>query len=144
MVANDVGVGVVAFCPVHATILGSGAPSSIQDWQPTHLSIFPGQTVTPGKAEYPAGIGWLWVDITEDKLGGHMGMARFRVRLRDTKRFMEIVTVWAEGETAAINDVKTWFEVQHDLGQVWVEEEAELIGRTPIQETLAKPNRTRG
>jgi hypothetical protein len=47
-----------------------------------------------------------------------MGKARYRVRLRDTNRFMEIVTVWAEGETAAINDVKSWFEVQHDLGQV--------------------------
>lgn len=57
-----------------------------------------------------------------------MGNARYRVRLRDSKRFMEIVTVWAEGETVAINEVKRWFEVQHDLGQVWVEEEAELIG----------------
>jgi hypothetical protein len=84
--------------------------------------------VTRGKAEYPGGIGWLWVQITEDKLGGHMGNARYRVRLRDSKRFMEIVTVWAEGETVAINEVKRWFEVQHDLGQVWVEEEAELIG----------------
>lgn len=52
--------------------------------------------------------------------------------MRDTgfgcaTRSIEIETVWAEGETAAINEVKRWFEVQHDLGQVWIEEEAELI-----------------
>jgi hypothetical protein len=31
-----------------------------------------------------------------------MSRARYRVRLRDTKGFVEIVTVWAEGETEAV------------------------------------------
>lgn len=57
-----------------------------------------------------------------------MGQARYRVRLRDTKGSTEIVMVWAEGETEGVSKVKNWFAVQHDLGQVWVEQEAELIG----------------
>jgi hypothetical protein len=60
-----------------------------------------------------------------------MGKARFKVRLRDTKGFTEIVTVWAEGEAQAIDATKLWFEMQHDLGQVWVEEEADAMGPDP-------------
>jgi hypothetical protein len=39
--------------------------------------------------------------------------------------------VWAEGETEAINEAKLWFDVQHDLGQVWIEEEADRMGSAP-------------
>lgn len=39
--------------------------------------------------------------------------------------------VWAEGETEAINEVKVWFQVQHDLGQVWIEEGAQRMGSDP-------------
>jgi hypothetical protein len=60
-----------------------------------------------------------------------MSRARYRVRLRDTKGFVEIVTVWAEGETKAIEAAKVWFEVNHDLGQRWTEQEVEQIGRDP-------------
>jgi hypothetical protein len=63
--------------------------------------------------------------------GGDVGKARYRVRLRDTNGFAEIVTVWAEGEAEAIDATKTWFDLQHDLGQVWVEQEAELLGPDP-------------
>ena len=51
-----------------------------------------------------------------------------RVRLRDTKGFTEFVTVWADGPKEAIERTKVWFEVMHDLGQVWTEHEAEWIG----------------
>lgn len=54
--------------------------------------------------------------------------ARYRVRLRDTKGFTEFVTVWADGPKEAIERTKVWFEVMHDLGQVWTEQEAEWIG----------------
>jgi hypothetical protein len=53
------------------------------------------------------------------------------VRLRDTKGFTQTVLVWAEGETEAINDAKLWFQVQHDLGQVWIAEEAKRTGSDP-------------
>ena len=61
-------------------------------------------------------------------VGGSSPNARYRVRLRSTKGFTDIVTVWAEDETAAIDDAKLWFEIQHDLGQVWIDEEAQRIG----------------
>lgn len=51
-----------------------------------------------------------------------MSNARYRVRLRDTEGYRQIVTVWAEGEAEAIERTKLWFELQHDLGQVWAEE----------------------
>jgi hypothetical protein len=57
--------------------------------------------------------------------------ARYRVRLRDTRGFVEIVTVWAEGGAEAIEETENWFRVMHDLGQKWVEEEAEMIGPNP-------------
>ena len=60
--------------------------------------------------------------------GEYKGKARFKVRLRNTQGFTEIVTVWAEGEAEAIDATKLWFEGQHDLDHVWVAEEAELIG----------------
>lgn len=53
------------------------------------------------------------------------------MRLRDTHGLTETVMVWAEGEAEAINEVKLWFEVQHDLGQVWTKEEAHQIGSDP-------------
>lgn len=56
-----------------------------------------------------------------------MGNARYRVRLRDTKGFTDTVMVWAEGETEAINGAKLWFQVEHDLGQVWIEQEAQRM-----------------
>jgi hypothetical protein len=70
-------------------------------------------------------------DLPSTRIEGpteHKGKARFKVQLRDTGGFTEIVTVWAEEEAEAIDATKLWFEVQHDLGQVWVEEEAEVIG----------------
>jgi hypothetical protein len=39
--------------------------------------------------------------------------------------------VWAESETEAINEAKLWFQVQHDLGQVWIKEEVQRIGSDP-------------
>jgi hypothetical protein len=39
--------------------------------------------------------------------------------------------VWAESETEALNDAKLWFRVQHDLGQVWIDEEARRMGSDP-------------
>jgi hypothetical protein len=62
---------------------------------------------------------------------GHPLKARYRVWLRDTKGFVEIVTVWAEGEAEAVEETKSWFDVEHDLGQKWVEERVEWIGPDP-------------
>ena len=59
---------------------------------------------------------------------GRMSKARYEVRLRDTKGYTQIVTVWAEGETEAIERTKLWFAAEHDLGFVWAEEKAERIG----------------
>jgi hypothetical protein len=56
---------------------------------------------------------------------------RYRVRLRDTKGFTETLMVWAESETEALNDAKLWFQVQHDLGQLWIDEEARRMGSDP-------------
>lgn len=39
--------------------------------------------------------------------------------------------VWAESETEALNDAKLWFQVQHDLGQLWIDEEAHRMGSDP-------------
>jgi hypothetical protein len=44
---------------------------------------------------------------------------------------VEIVTVWAEGETEALEETRNWFRVRHDFGQKWVEVEAEQIGPDP-------------
>lgn len=60
-----------------------------------------------------------------------MSNARYQVRLRDTEGYTEIVTVWAEGVAEAIERTKLWFELQHDLGQVWAEQETERIGPDP-------------
>jgi len=56
---------------------------------------------------------------------------RYRVRLRDTKGFTESLMVWAESETQALNDAKLWFQVQHDLGQLLIDEEAQRMGSDP-------------
>jgi hypothetical protein len=56
---------------------------------------------------------------------------RYRVRLRDAKGFTETLMVWAESETEALNDAKLWFQVQHDLGQLWIDEEARRMGSDP-------------
>lgn len=39
--------------------------------------------------------------------------------------------MWAEGEDEAIDETKVWFDLQHDLGQVWTEQEVEMIGSDP-------------
>jgi hypothetical protein len=39
--------------------------------------------------------------------------------------------VWAESKTEALNDAKLWFQVQHDLGQLWIDEEARRMGSDP-------------
>jgi hypothetical protein len=59
------------------------------------------------------------------------GNERYRVRLRSTKGFTDTVMVWAEGEREAINDSRRWFQVQHDLGTVWIEEAAQRMGSEP-------------
>jgi hypothetical protein len=71
-----------------------------------------------------------------------LGNARYRVRLRDTKGFTGTVATWAVGETEAIIAAKRWFEIQHDLGQVWIEEEAEWISsdRDPGDLGVAESN----
>jgi hypothetical protein len=42
----------------------------------------------------------------------------------------------------AINDTKLWFQVQQDLGQVWIAEEAKRMGSDPTYATWGWPNRT--
>jgi hypothetical protein len=59
---------------------------------------------------------------------------RYRVRPRDTKGFTETLMVWAESETEALNDPKLWFQVQHDLGQLWIDEEARRMERIDVDD----------
>jgi hypothetical protein len=39
--------------------------------------------------------------------------------------------VWAQSEAEALNDAKLWFQVQHDLGQLWIDEQARRMGSEP-------------